>query len=231
MKQERTLIAGIPSMIYGEISNKVYLFVHGQSGNKEEAESFAKIVSENGWQVLSIDLPEHGERKNETGRFYPWIIVPELQKIWIYMNSRWERMALRATSIGAWFSMLAFQDKRIEMSLFVSPILDMEHLIENMMQWAGVTKDELEVKKIILTDFEQTLSWEYYLYAKQNPILKWDSNTKVLYGSKDNLTERYIVDSFVERFRCELTVMENGEHWFHNKDQLAILNRWEQQNC
>ncbi len=230
MKQERILIAGIPSIIYGEKSDKAYLFVHGQNGNKEEAESFARIVSENGWQVLSIDLPEHGERKNETGRFYPWMIVPELQKTADYMNSRWKRMALRATSIGAWFSMLAFQDKHIEKSLFVSPILDMDHLIENMMQWAGVTKDELEAKKIIPTNFGQTLSWEYYLYAKQNPIPVWDSDTKVLYGSKDNLTERYIVDEFVEHFHCGLTVMENGEHWFHDKDQLAFLNKWEQEN-
>lgn len=160
MKQERILIAGIPSIIYGEKSDKTYLFVHGQNGSKEEAESFARIVSENGWQVLSIDLPEHGERKNETGRFYPWMIVPELQKIADYINFRWKRMALRSTSIGAWFSMLAFQDKHIEKSLFVSPILDMDHLIKNMMQWAGVTKDELEAKKSIPTNFGQTLSWE-----------------------------------------------------------------------
>lgn len=149
-------IDGIPSIIYGGKSDKVYLFVHGQSGHKEEAESFAEIVSKNGWQVLSIDLPEHGERKNETGRFFPWIIVPELQKIWSCMDSRWERIALRATSVGVWFSMLAFQDKRIEKNLFVSPVLDMEHLIENMMQYAGVTTEELKAKKMIPTGFGQT---------------------------------------------------------------------------
>ena len=106
----------------------------------------------------------------------------------------------------------------------------MEHLIDNMMQWAGVTKEELEAKKIIPTVFGQTLSWEYLLYVKQHPIMKWDSETKVLYGSKDNLTERYVVDKFVKRFHCSLTVMENGEHWFHTDNQLMVLNRWEQQN-
>lgn len=230
MKQDKTLIEGIPAIIYGIKSDKIYLFVHGQGGNKEEAESFAEIVSEKGWQVLSIDLPEHGERKNEIDHFYPWIAVPELQKILIYMESRWKKIALRATSIGAWYSILAFQDKSIIRSLFISPILDMEHLIDNMMQWAGVTKEELEAKKIIPTVFGQTLSWEYLLYAKQHPIMKWDSETKVLYGSKDNLTERYVVDKFVKRFHCSLTVMENGEHWFHTDNQLMVLNRWEQQN-
>ena len=223
-------IEGIPSVLYGEKSDQVYLFVHGQGGNKEEAEPFAKIVSEKGWQVLSIDLPEHGEREEETGRFYPWIIVPELQNIWNYTESNWKQTALRATSIGAWFSMLAFSGKRIEKSLFVSPILDMEHLICNMMKWAGVTEEELEAKKTIPTNFGQTLSWEYYLYTKQNPIVKWDSDTKLLYGSKDNLTERSVVDQFVKRFDCDLTVMENGEHWFHTEEQLAVLNSWVKNN-
>ena len=140
-------------------------------------------------------------------------------------------MALRATSIGTWFSMLAFQDKPIEKSLFVSPVLDMEHLISNMMQWAGVTAKELEAKKTIPTDFGQTLSWEYFIYATQHPIEKWNSDTEVLYGSDDNLTERFVVDRFVGRINCGLTVVENGEHWFHTKEQLTVLNKWEQQNC
>lgn len=231
MKQERTLIDGIPSIIYGEKSDKVYLFIHGQNGHKEEAESFAEIALQKGWQVLSIDLPEHGERKTEINRFYPWIIVPELQKLWGYLNFRWEHIALRATSIGAWFSMLAFADKHIEKSLFVSPVLDMGHLIANMMQWTGVSKAELEAQKTIPTDFGQTLSWEYYLYTKQHLIIRWSSDTKVLYGSEDNLTERSTVNEFVERFHCSLTVMENGEHWFHTAEQLSVLNHWEQQNC
>lgn len=230
MKQERTLIEGIPAIIYGKKSDKVYLFVHGQGGNKEEAGSFAEMVSENGWQVLSIDLPEHGERKKETDCFYPWIVVPELQKTWNYMEAHWMQVALRANSIGAWFSMLAFHDKNIERSLFVSPILDMEHLIYNMMKWAAVTEDELKTKKTIPTAFGQTLSWEYLLYAKQHPITEWNSETKILYGSKDNLTEREVVDEFAHRFHCDLLVMENGEHWFHTKEQLNALNTWIKQN-
>jgi len=187
---------------------------------------FAEIVSEKGWQVLSIDLPEHGERKIETSRFYPWIAVPELQKTFIFMDSRWERIALRANSIGAWLSMLAFHDKFIERSLFVSPILDMEKLISNMMEWAGVTKDDLEAKKTIITSFGQTLSWEYLLYAEQHQIVEWKSETKVLCGTKDNLTESWVVDNFVERFHCDLTVMKNGEHWFHTEEQLKFLRNW-----
>lgn len=230
MKQTRMQIGEIPAIIYGERTDQVYLFIHGQGGNKEEAEGFAEIVLEKSWQVLSIDLPEHGTRKNETGRFYPWFVVPELQRLWNYLSSQWEQIALRANSIGAWYSMLALCDQRIEKSLFVSPILNMEHLITNMMQWAGVTKRELETKGIISTNFGQTLSWEYLLYAEKHPILKWDSDTKVLYGSKDTLTERHVVDKFIERFHCGLTILEGGEHWFHTEEQLTVLQRWERVN-
>ena len=227
MKIERTAIGGIPAIVCGEPSKQIFLFVHGQGGSKEEAVGFAEIVQPKGWQVVGIDLPEHGERTGESGRFLPWIVVPELQTVWNFLErSRPEKIALRANSIGAWFSMLAFQTKRIEKSLFVSPVLHMAHLIEKMMGWAGVTKEDLEAKQLIETSFGQTLSWEYYCYAKRHPIDCWNSPTSQLYGSLENLTDRTDIDAFAERFHCELTVMENGEHWFHTEEQLAFMNEW-----
>ncbi len=50
-------------------SNNLYLFIHGKHSYKEEAEQFAKLVEPYNYQVLSFDLPEHGERKNEKIRF------------------------------------------------------------------------------------------------------------------------------------------------------------------
>jgi hypothetical protein len=64
----------------------------------------------------------------------------------------------------------------------------------------------------------------------ERPITEWDSDTRVLYGNKDNLTERYVVDGFVERFHCGLTVMEGGEHRFHTEEQLAVLDGWVRDN-
>lgn len=227
MITERISIQGIPAVVCGEPSERVFLFVHGQSGCKEEAIDFAKAVQPKGWQVVGVDLPEHGERKNETGRFYPWVAVPELQLVWRYLEqSGYGRIALRANSIGAWFCMLALSDKPVWQSLFVSPILNMAHLIEKMMGWAGVSTEELEAKRTIETGFGQPLSWDYYLYVKQHPIDAWSSPTSLLYGGNENLTDRADIDAFAERFRCNLSIMENGEHWFHTEEQLAVLNDW-----
>ena len=226
MKKVIYKVGRIPAILWGEPAERIYLFVHGKGGSKEEAERFAEIVCAGGWQVLSIDLPEHGERGSEKETFDPWHVVPELQSVMSCLKSKWKNLGLRANSIGAWFSMLAFGDDAFEKCLFVSPILDMERLICNMMRLACVSEETLQREREIKTDFGETLSWKYLTYAREHQILKWDSPTAILYARKDNLTERCVVDDFCTRFHSELSVTETGEHWFHTPEQLALLDRW-----
>ena len=227
MKQRNLQINQIPSVLYGEDSERVWLFIHGKCGCKEESAAFAEVACPKGWQVLAIDLPEHGERKGETG-LAPWHVVPELRGVMENLRQRGECVRLRANSIGAWFSMLAFADMPPEKALFVSPVLDMEKLIRSMMLWAGVDEERLEREGEIPTNFGETLSWRYLQYAKTHPILQWSAETAILYAGQDNLTTRNTVDAFVRRFDCGLAVMENGEHWFHTPEQLAVLRSWEE---
>lgn len=220
------LIDHIPTVLYGAQSERLYLSVHGKAGCKEGSEGFAAIACKKGWQVLAIDLPEHGARRDEKGTFYPWIAVPDLQTVMEYCKQRWPHIALRASSIGVWFSMLALADEPLESTLFVSPILDMNTLIADMMGWAGVTVERLEQEGTIPTSFGETLSWRSLTYAKAHPITAWRHKTAILYAGKDNLTARATVDGFTARFGCGLTVMPDGEHWFHTKEQLAVLDGW-----
>lgn len=226
MKEAVYNIGQIPALLCGSEADRAYLFVHGKHGCKEEAREFAGAVCPKGWQVLSVDMPEHGARKGGAGTFDPWHAVPELQAVMAHARMRWKRVALRATSIGAWFSMLAFGMEPPERSLFVSPVLDMAGLIRTMMGWAGVTEAELEERGEIGTAFGETLSWRYYQYAKAHPVEAWSSPTAILYAGGDGLTSRRTVDAFAARFGCDLTVLENGEHWFHTAEQLAFLRQW-----
>ena len=50
-------IGKIPAILWGNPSDKVYLYVHGKAGCKEEAEILAQIVCMRGWQVIRFDLP------------------------------------------------------------------------------------------------------------------------------------------------------------------------------
>ena len=226
MKEERFTIQNIPSILYGDSSENLFLHIHGKMGCKEEAGRFANIVCPEGYQVLSIDLPGHGERAEEMERFAPWEVVPELQAVYGFAQQRWKTIRLYANSIGAYFSLLAFRGDKLEKCLFVSPVLDMEKLIGNMMGWAGVTREQLKEAGEIPTAFGETLSWNYLTYASEHRIKKWDSPTAILYAGQDHLTARQTVDSFAQRFGCTVTVMENGEHWFHTEEQLAVLDAW-----
>lgn len=216
----------IPAIVWGTPSRNVYLYIHGQGGNKEEASSVAEIVCKHGYQILSIDLPEHGNRKNEKNSFDPWHIVPELTEVMKFAKENWKSISLFANSIGAWFSMLSFSNERLKNCLFVSPVLDMKQLILRMMSWANVSEQQLKKELIIPTTFGQTLSWEYWEYALSHPIAKWDAPTKILFGEKDNLIAHDVVEHFAHKFHCSLEIMKNGEHWFHTEEQLDIMRRW-----
>ncbi|GAA0253433.1 hypothetical protein GCM10008922_12000 [Faecalicatena contorta] len=57
----------------------------------------------------------------------------------------------------------------------------------------------------------------------------WKTPTEILYAEQDNLVQRKTVDVFVKKFNALLTVMENGEHWFHTAEQLEIMDKLENQ--
>lgn len=230
MKKEQFLISGIPAVLYGEESGRVWLFIHGKCGCKEEAEAFAAAACTADCQVLAVDLPEHGERRAMQDAFNPWTVVPELRNVLAYMKPKWQEISLRANSLGAYFSMLAFGGESLRRALFVSPIVDMERLILDMMTWTGIRETELKARGEIPTNFGETLSWRYLCWAREHPLDGWHCPTAILYAARDNLTSRETVRTFAEAHHASLTVMEDGEHWFHTPEQLQVLAKWELDN-
>ena len=60
---------------------------------------------------------------------------------------------------------------------------------------------------------------------RKNPIV-WSIPTFVLYGEKDNLTSLDTIHEFTNQIGATLTVMEDGEHWFHTDAQMKFLDNW-----
>lgn len=218
------MLGDIPSILWGEDSNRVYVHVHGKMSRKEYAESFAAIAETKGYQTLSFDLPEHGER-TDSKRCDVWDGVSDLRTISDYAFANWERVSLYACSIGAYFSLNAYNTMPFEKALFQSPIVDMERLVKNMMLWSGVTEAELESKKEIPSPVD-TLRWDYYQYIISHPITQWNIPTAILYGGKDNLQPEESVRAFAEKFGCSLTVSENSEHPFMAQSDALIVENW-----
>ena len=169
MKIDRINISNIPSIIWGKKSNRVFIAVHGNMSNKEDdvIKILAEKVISNGYQVLSFDLPEHGERKYDTNYLCNvQNCVKDLKQIIEYAKKKYVGINLWACSMGAYFSLLAYKDENIRNSLFLSPVVNMKVIIDNMMLWNNTTEKELEEKQEIKTDFGQTLYWDYYKYVK-----------------------------------------------------------------
>ena len=189
------------------------IYVHGKGGSAEEAKHYQPLFADS--DVIGFDYKSQNpwEAKSEFSCFYD-------------LNSKgYDSVILIANSIGAYFSMNALAEKSISRALFVSPIVNMEKLIMDMMIWSNVTEDELQRKKEIPTAFGETLSWEYLCYVRKNPIV-WSIPTCVLYGEKDNLTSLDTIHEFTNRIGAALTVMEYGEHWFHTEEQMKFLDNW-----
>ncbi len=57
MQKYNAKVGNIPTLIWGEKSNKAYIFVHGKMSSKEAAMDFAAIGERLGYQTISFDLP------------------------------------------------------------------------------------------------------------------------------------------------------------------------------
>lgn len=193
--------------------DKVVIYIHGKGGSADESLHYKTLFSD--CDVVGL---------NYTAQ-YPWEAKKEFQSYFDLMCKHYKSVQIVANSIGAYFAMNALSEKQIEKAYFISPIVNMEQLIADMMFWANITEDELQDKKEIETTFGETLSWEYLCYARRNPI-KWKTPTNILFGEKDNITSYITISEFAKQTKATLTVMKNGEHWFHTEEQMKFLDEW-----
>ena len=155
----------------------------------------------------------------------PWEAKEEFPEFFAQQRKHCDRLTLVANSIGAFFSLSSLDGALVDSACLISPVVDMEKLIENMMLWADVTEQELAEKLEIPTDFGETLSWKYLCYVREHPI-SWRVPSRILYGEHDNLTSLETISAFAEKTGAALTVMPGGEHWFHTDEQMRFLDDW-----
>lgn len=193
---------------------KAIIYVHGKGGSALEVERFKKNCP--GFEMVGVDYRE----------YLPWIVEKQIRDTYEKLTSKYDQIFLLANSIGAYFSMLALQDLPIKKALFISPILDMEKSITDTLEENNLTETELENQQEIILG-RKTLSWKYLQFVREHPI-NWQIKTEILYGQKDNHTSNAVLDAFIENHNAHVTIMKNGEHWFHTKEQLTFLDNWMQ---
>lgn len=192
---------------------KLVIYIHGKGGSAAEAEHYIPIFSDS--EVTGFDY------KSET----PWEAVNEFSAFFDTASVGYDSVILIANSIGAYFALCSLGDNKIDRAFFISPVVDMEKLVADMMLWANVSEAELERRKTVKTAFGEALSWDYLQWVRAHPV-SWSIPTEILYGEKDNMQSLETVRSFAQKHRANITVMENGEHWFHTEEQMQFLDAW-----
>lgn len=193
--------------------NKAVIYIHGKGGNAEEAAHYIPLFSD--CDVIGLNYSAQ----------FPWEAKEEFPLLFDSICQNYTSVEIIANSIGAFFAMNSLSEKRIERAYFISPVVNMERLIGDMMQWANVTEEELQKKKEIETSFGETLSWKYLSYVREKPVT-WAISTHILYGEKDHLSSYETISEFAKQNNATLTVMRNGEHWFHTEEEMQFLDNW-----
>lgn len=189
------------------------IYIHGKYGTAEEAEHYKKIFNEA--DIIGFKYTSE----------YPWDFQKEFSNFIENIYTKYKKISIIANSIGVYFTMLSLTNKNIEKAFFISPIVDMEKLITDMMVSENITEEELYKKKKIKTSFGEILSWDYLTFARKNPI-EWNIPTYILYGENDDLTSYETILNFTNKSKANLTIMRDGEHWFHTDEQIEFLNNW-----
>jgi len=218
----------IPAVLWGAPASKLLIEVHGNLSNKEDTviSMMAERAVQHGYQALSFDLPEHGERANEAYECNPCNCISDLTAVYKYARALASDISLFACSMGAYFSLLAYHNSNIKQSLFLSPVVNMERIIQNMMTGFQVSEERLKEERRIPLPIGQVLDWGYYSYVRENPVGVWSVPTAILYGSDDNITEWSELTAFSAKYKAAVKVLDYGEHYFHTEEQLRVFDAW-----
>ena len=194
------------------------VYVHGKGGSAEEAEHYKPLFPDS--EVIGFDYRART----------PWEAAEEFSTFFAQQRQGCGSLTLIANSIGAFFALSSLDETLVDRAYFISPVVDMERLIGDMMRWANVTERELAEKGEIPTALGETLSWDYLCYVRAHPV-SWQVPTHILNGEHDNLTSIETISAFAERNGAALTVMPGGEHWFHTEEQMKFLDAWIRRNA
>lgn len=189
------------------------LYIHGKGGSSSEAEHYRPLFPSS--EVVGVDYDVSS----------PQNAVKTIRGCAKKLSLSYDKITLIANSIGAYFTMISGVDEYISRAYFISPVVEMESLITDMMKASGVTEEELSEKGTVVMPSGDTLSWEYLCFVRDHPVV-WNAPTDVLYGEKDALVSYKSVYAFSVKHYASLTVMKNGEHWFHTEEQMRFTDNW-----
>ena len=106
------------------------IYIHGKGGSTAESEHYKHLFPN--CVILGLDYKT----------FSPWETGREIHEEIKRLKKVYDSIILIANSIGGFFSMNSEIADMVQKAYFISPIVDMELLICNMMKRANVSESE-----------------------------------------------------------------------------------------
>ncbi|MBQ6920509.1 MAG: helix-turn-helix domain-containing protein [Bacilli bacterium] len=188
------------------------IYIHGLYGNSGESDFYSFYT--NKYDVIGLDYKDGN----------PWEVKDKIIHEFSEISKRYKNVYVIANSIGAFYTYMYLSEFNIKKAFFISPLINMKEVIEGLMKQYNISSDALKTRKIINLDNGQTLSYDFYESLKEKD--NWDIKTYVLYGEKDKLIDQKTIFNFISSHNSSLTIMKNGEHYFHTPGQLKFIKKW-----
>ena len=189
-----------------------FVYIHGLYGNSEEINFYSFLA--NKYDVIGLDY--------EDGN--PWEVKDKIIHEFSKISKRYKNVYLIANSIGAFYAYRYLSSFKIKKAFFISPLVNMRKIIDKMMKKNGITLEKFKNEKIIVLENGQTISFDFY--QSLNNEDRWDVKTHILYGQKDKLVNHEEIINFASSHNCSLTILKNGNHYFHTPRQLKYIKKW-----
>jgi|GEM_PF-1026643 len=224
---ETTEIDGVPAIVWGKPADKVILAIQGMFGCKEDAPNviLAEEAEAYGYQVISIDLPGHGVRAENSD----WIFTDcaaDVRKVLDYATKNYAQVSMHGDSFGAYMILTECEEDALQQRLFISPAVDMLGAYQKWMDGCGITVDQLKAEQVVEADGYLPFRWDNYEFMENHPIKSCPKPTSIMYNENDEIFSKDLVTSFAEQYGCDLTIFEGGEHWVHTPEQLDFYREW-----
>ena len=188
------------------------IYIHGLYGSSGEADFYS--FCSNKYDVIGLDYKDGN----------PWEVKDQIAQEFAEISKKYKNVYVIANSIGAFYTFMYLSDFSIKKAFFISPLVNMKEVIEGMMEQYKISLETLKNKKIINLNNGQALSYDFYQSLENKDM--WNVKTHILYGEKDKLVNQKSIFNFVSNHNCSLTIMKNGEHYFHTPGQLKFIKKW-----
>ena len=224
-KPEELLLDGVPALRWGKPGGRAVVGVHGQFSNKRDPvmAQCGDVIASRGDQLITFDLPARGDRQDDKA-FTPMDASPEVRAFARLARSQSIEVSLLANSIGAYFSLCDTPAGTFKHAWLVSPLLDLEYYIRDMMAEYSVTDEQLEAQTVIHTR-RGVLDWPYLRFVEEHPV-KLDTPSWMIRGDQDEVVPLDTLSRFVGAPGVELVQVEGGQHFLGRPPHLDTVVAW-----